>query len=247
MDDVASDHASVLGRKLAGLRDPVLRLGWTEDLLRRLSVDRTVALLAASMGEPGRDPRQDDLFLTLTLVLVQPAQDPTRHAVGSLAATRGPTEVGWLFGRRIESNPPPAPRPVPDHGKGRPITLGERKSLARGRDRQLIARALRDPHPDVTAVLLANPALVESDVRRLAASRPIDSAVLRQILAQPRWAVRYPIRLAVVQNPHLPLEVALPLAALLRRSDARTLAAAPDLRAPLREVCQWVATPATAH
>lgn len=247
MDDLSTDRAAELGRMLAGLRDPVLRLGWAEDRIRRLSVNRLVALLAASMGERGRDPRQDDLFLAFTLVLIQPPHDERRRAVGSWALAHGPTELGWLFGRREEADPPPARQPVPDHGRGRPLTLGERKSLARGRDRQLLARALRDPHPDVAAILLANPALIEADVRRLASRRPIDPEVLRQILAQPRWAVRYAVRRGILQNPHLPLEVAMALAALLRRSDASSLAAAPGLRPALREVCQWAATPETAH
>ena len=140
MDEVATDHAAVLGRKLAALRDPVLRLGWAEDLLRRLSLDRAVALLGASLGEPGRDPQQDDLFLNLTLVLVQPALEERRRAIGAQALLHGPAEIGWLFGHRPDEGPAPAPQPVPDHGRGRPITLGERKSLARGRDRQLLAR-----------------------------------------------------------------------------------------------------------
>tara|TARA_B100001750_G_scaffold200862_1_gene175324 strand:- start:540 stop:1283 length:744 start_codon:yes stop_codon:yes gene_type:complete len=247
VDEVATDHAAVLGRKLAALRDPVLRLGWAEDLLRRLSLDRAVALLGASLGEPGRDPQQDDLFLNLTLVLVQPALEERRRAIGAQALLHGPAEIGWLFGHRPDEGPAPAPQPVPDHGRGRPITLGERKSLARGRDRQLLARVIRDPHPDVVSILLANPALIESDVRRLASRRPVDPEILRQILAQPRWAIRYEVRLAIAQNPHLPIELAVALGALLRRSDARTLAAAPDLRPALREVCRWVATPATTH
>lgn len=81
----------------------------------------------------------------------------------------------------------------------------------------------------------------------MAARRPVDPGVLDRILAHPRWAIRYEVRLALVQNPHLPLDRALPLAALLRRQDARALAKAPDLRPPLRAVADWVASPTTRH
>jgi len=247
VEDSLTNHAAIVSRRLASLRDPAMRLAWAGDLLRKMVAERAVGLLAASLGTPGRHPDQDDLFLTLTLALVQEELDAVRRALGSHAARHGPTEIAWLFARRPDSVPPLGTLPVPDHGRDRPLTLGERKSLARGRDRKLLLRAIRDPHPDVAAILLANPTLTETDVRRMASRRPIDPAVLRQILAQPRWAVRYGVRLALVQNPHLPLDQALPLTALLRRRDARTLAAAPDLRAPLREVADWVATPATRH
>ncbi|MBO6938859.1 MAG: hypothetical protein JJ863_28080 [Deltaproteobacteria bacterium] len=247
MDDPATNHAAIVGRRLATLRDPAMRLAWASDLLQKMAAERAVSLLAASLGTPGRHPDQDDLFLTLTLALVQPELAETRTAIGGVAARQGPTEIAWLFARRPDSIPPLGKLPVPDHGRGRPLTLGERKSLARGRDRKLLLRALVDPHPDVAAILLANPSLTEQDVRRMASRRPIEPSVLEQILAQPRWAVRYEVRLALVQNPHLPLDRALPLAALLRRQDARTLAKAPDLRAPLREIAEWVATPATRH
>jgi hypothetical protein len=247
VEDPPTNHAAIVGRRLASLRDPAMRLAWASDLLRKMAAERAVALLAASLGTPGRHPDQDDLFLTLTLALVREELGEVRQAVGHHAARHGPNEIAWLFARRPDSVPPLGTLPVPDHGRGRPLTLGERKSLARGRDRRLLLRAIRDPHPDVAAILLANPTVTETDVRRMASRRPIDPAVLEQILAQPRWAVRYAVRLALVQNPHLPLEKALPLTALLRRQDARTLAAAPDLRAPLREVASWVATPPTRH
>ena len=247
VDEIAIDHAATIGRRLAGFRDPALRLAWAEDLVTRLTVDRTVALLGASLGDLGRAPRQDDLLLVLVLILVRPEHRERRHAVGAAAAAHGPPELAWLFGRRPAEGACRRELPVPDLGRGRPLTLGERKSLARGRDRELLMRALLDPHPDVAAILLANPALTEADVRRMASRRPIDPAVLAQILRQPRWAIRYEVRLALLQNPHLPLEAALPLAALLRRRDARALAAAPDLRGPLRDICRWVGTPATTH
>ena len=66
----------------------------------------------------------------------------------------------------------PATSGIPDYGRGRPLTLGERKSLARRPDRAMLDRLLHDPHPDVIRRLLRNPRLTEDDVVRLAARRP---------------------------------------------------------------------------
>jgi hypothetical protein len=43
----------------------------------------------------------------------------------------------------------------------RPLTLGERKSLARSWDRNVLTRLLIDPNHDVVALLLQNPRITE--------------------------------------------------------------------------------------
>jgi hypothetical protein len=125
---------------------------------------------------------------------------------------------------------------VPDFGKGRPLALGERKSLARRRDRQLLARVLRDPHPDVIRVLLANPALTQDDIVRLAARRPVVADVLREVAACVRWIARVEVRAAILKNPYTPLEIALPLVPLATRAELAELAASTDLAMPLRSL-----------
>jgi hypothetical protein len=100
---------------------------------------------------------------------------------------------------------------VPDFGKGRPLTLGERKSLARTHDRNLLARVLRDPHPDVIRILLDNPTVVEADVVRLCAQRPARAQVLGAVFLHQRWVLRYRVRLALALNPFTPEEITLQL------------------------------------
>ena len=88
----------------------------------------------------------------------------------------GPTSHGAIFARTLEipdPNDEDDAQRIPDFGVGRPLTLGERKSLARRPDRDLIARVMRDPNPDVIRILLNNPGLTESDVVRVCARRPV--------------------------------------------------------------------------
>jgi hypothetical protein len=131
-------------------------------------------------------------------------------------------------------------RPVrpPDYGFGRPLTLGERKSLARKPDRAMLERLVNDPHPDVIRRLLVNPRLTEDDVVRVAAKRPGRSEVLAAIARAPKWLHRPRIRLALLLNPDMPLDLAVPIAALLRRNELKLVAEYTYIHATLRTVCR---------
>ena len=141
-------------------------------------------------------------------------------------AVAGPRDVGKPEDDRI-----------PDYGKGRPLTLGERKSLARKPDREMMDRLLRDPHPDVIRTVLANPKVVEEDVLAVAARRPCRPDVLTEIARQPRWAHRPRIRMALVLNPDTPIEIAAPVAGLLMRHELRLVATSPTVAPAVRALC----------
>ncbi len=131
-------------------------------------------------------------------------------------------------------------RRIPDFGRGRPLTLGERKSLARTHDRQLIQRVVRDPHPDVIRILLDNPSLTEEDVVRVCAARPNDPSVLQTVYRHRRWVVRYRPRNAILRNPDTPLDTALLLAPLLRKGELKEAASSSELAAPVRLSCRAI-------
>jgi hypothetical protein len=115
-------------------------------------------------------------------------------------------------------------RLVPDYGRGRVLTLGERKSLARRPDRRLIDRVLRDPHPDVIEMLLMNPRLTEPDVVRLCARRPNAPEILLRVFRSPRWAIRPKVRAALALNPSTPPAIAEAVVPLLAPEDLHALA-----------------------
>ncbi|MEO8702713.1 MAG: hypothetical protein ABI867_21895 [Kofleriaceae bacterium] len=117
---------------------------------------------------------------------------------------------------------------------GRPLTLGERKSLARTHRRDQIALVMRDPHPSVVTILLDNPHVTESDVVRMAAMRPAVPESLTKIAAHVKWSVRHPVKKALVQNPSTPLADAIRIATTLRAAELAELAADASLPEPLR-------------
>ncbi len=134
-----------------------------------------------------------------------------------------------------ESDVPPK---VPDFGRGRTLTLGERKSVARTQDRRLIVKALHDPHPDVIQILLQNPRVTEEDVVRIAAMRPTDPAILRVIFRTVKWVIRYRVRRTLIYNPHTPLDIALSLTPLLNEQDTKAVADAGSIRSEVRDACR---------
>ena len=103
----------------------------------------------------------------------------------------------------------------------RPLTLGERRSLAAGWDRRKLQRLLSDLDPLVVERLLVNPRLREEDVLELASRRPNRPEVLRLIFDSRRWGSHYAVQVALVLNPHTPPSIAMTLLTRLHRADLR--------------------------
>jgi hypothetical protein len=181
------------------------------------------------------------VFLAFGWTLFQPGLAKRRAALSATARQVGLHHVADLTMPPVQDDPAEqTTRQIPDFGRGRPLTLGERKSLARTHDRSLIQRVVRDPHPQVIRILLDNPSLTERDVVRVCALRPNDPAVLQSVYHHRRWVVRYRPRNALVRNPDTPLDIALLLAPLLRRGELKEAAGSSELAAPLRLGCKGI-------
>jgi hypothetical protein len=126
---------------------------------------------------------------------------------------------------------------MPADKQGRPLTLGERKSLARRTDRETLQKLFADPHPDVIGRLLRNPRLTEDDVVRLAAKRPGRGEVLAEVARSTRWVHRPRVRMSLVMNPATPAEIAARIVGLLLRPELELVAQSPAVPAALRALC----------
>ena len=116
----------------------------------------------------------------------------------------------------------------------RPMTLGERKALARTHRRDKLTLLVRDPHPQVVAIVLDNPHVTEQDVVKMAAARPAVPESLGLIASHARWSVRHAVKRALVLNPSTPLADAIRIATTLRSPELAELAADASLPEPLR-------------
>ncbi len=226
-----------LSRKLAALPALAMRRATVRETLAALDA-ASAAKLCGEIVRRGRDGAPYDLALVaLGAILDADELGYARHqALYAEARRTGDEPLARLL---LSAQPPPpgVPRaaPIP----GRPdLTLGERKSLARGRRRDVIDRLLRDPDDSVIAILLGNPRVTELDVVRLAARRPTTAAAQRAIFRCERFIARYPVKRALVFNPYTPSDLAARLVPLLARPDLRSVADDAQLAEQVRQAAR---------
>jgi hypothetical protein len=234
--------ASGFFRRLARVDELDMRVGLICERLESAQAYDALGLLdeahrQAALG----DPDAQLVFLAVGWALFDPRVQSMRAELGAEARRLELHHVADFVTPPIDDDGLEASeRRIPDFGRGRPLSLGERKSLARTHDRSLIQRVVRDPHPDVIRILLDNPSLTEEDVVRVCAHRPNDPAVLQTVYRHRRWVVRYRPRNAILRNPDTQLDTALLLAPLLRKSELKEAATSSELAAPLRLSCKAI-------
>jgi hypothetical protein len=242
-----AELAAALARRLKAIREPAMRRVVLAEQLVGMEPARAVGALSALVAGAvhAGDAAHALAVETLSDALSEPDAVPyaTRVALYREAKRGGRDDIGrLLFDGSPSSSAPGASEPEralePERAvtpRGRALTLGERKALARTHRRALLQHVLRDPHPDVIAIALGNPHITESDVVRIAARRPAVSAALARIAADARWRARYAVKRALVKNPHTPQHVAIRLATTLRAADLRAVAADANLPAAVRD------------
>jgi hypothetical protein len=245
MDARILSSADAIVRTIRAIPEAELRVAYLVSIMR----DGDLGPMAHALDVLCARAEQAEPAAREALVaLVDALQDPKlersvqrlrEEAVGvpHLALERLLRQPATSSSSSLRSVPDPDDDRVPDYGRGRPLTLGERKSLARRPDRAMTERLFRDPHPDVIKQLLVNPKVTEEDVLSLAARRPCRPDVLIEIARSPRWSHRPRIRMALILNPDTPLETAGPLIGLLVRQELRLVATSTTVAASLRALC----------
>lgn len=238
------DRAQVLVRATRSLFDAPLRVSYLQDFLRAHDVTVVAYVLeeVCARAEQAEEAAREVLVALVDALHAPGAQEIVQRlreeAAGeSLFAlerlVRHPT--GAHRGSLLPEDP--NEDRVPDYGRGRPLTLGERKALARRPDRDTVDRLARDPHPDVIRALLASPRMTEDVVVRLAAKRPCRPDVLIEIARSTRWAHRARVRMALVLNPDTPVEMSVAIAGLLMRQELKLVAETTQISPAVRAVC----------
>jgi len=228
-------------RATLSLGDSGLRAAYAASALRGWPLDLVARTLDAvcERAEQAEASSREALIAIVDALNGEGMEDLLQR-LREQAAGESLLALGRLIRHPSDSLPPGGSEPrrdrVPDLGRGREVTLGERKSLARRADRDLMQRLLRDPHPDVIRRCLRNPRVTEDDVVRLAAKRPCRGEVLVEI-ARSGWTHRPRVRFALVMNPHTPVEMALRIAGLLIRPELALVVRSPGVAASVRALC----------
>ncbi len=236
--------ADALVRATLALADASLRVAHLRGLIREMRSDELAPGLEVMCARAEQaEPRARECLVSLVDALAGTDAE-LREAVQRLreeAAGESHLALERLLRSPLPStSPPPGPpkkETIPDYGKGRPLTLGERKSLARKPDRDMLARLLLDPHPDVIHRLLANPRLTEDDVIRLATKRPCRPDVLAELARSSKWMHRSRVRLSIVLNPNTPVDLAAPIVSLLMRQELKMVVESKAVAPLVRALC----------
>ena len=235
---MSSAQAEFDSRSLVAIADQGVRAAYLRHTLLAKRPEEVADLFTVAMTTAeGRIRGHTLLLQAMSLALADESCNGLREAVRSVLEGRQQPGLAQAL-RRDPVNEEAETQRIPDFGKGRTLSLGERKSLARRNDRELLARVLRDPHPDVIRIVLGNPGLTEADIVRLCARRPASTEVLREVFRSARWIVRYSIKLTLALNPYTPLDIALQLTPHLKAQDLRRVVSAEDLSPDLREACR---------
>jgi hypothetical protein len=239
------EAALKLANKLVALPEPAMRRAVVAETLRDTPAAEIVGVLHDLCREArlsSGPPFPEALAAVAAALAEGSAVDyELRAALYTAARDAGHEEVARML---FAAGPPPRDEPGepdpersfsrgPSELRGRTLTLGQRKSLARGGRRDLVTHFLHDIDPQVIRILLENPRLIERDVLVVASRRPTRGEVLR-VVFESKWIARYHVKRALVLNPYCPTDIAVALLPTLGTHDLRLVAADPNLAEPVR-------------
>lgn len=153
-----------------------------------------------------------------------------------------------LFGPEVESAPPPDPGPTADEvlqefqelqdDAAAPLEEGKRLNLTQRVMRMSIAQKIklatlgnkeargilaRDTNKLVAVAVIRSPRITDGEVLTIANNRAANDEVLRVIYTSREWTRTYPIKLALVKNPKIPLSIAMKFLGTLREPELKDL------------------------
>lgn len=109
-------------------------------------------------------------------------------------------------------------------GQIRMLPIPARLKLARGAGRSLRGLLVRDTNKQVALEVVRANSLNDSEVEQLAKSRAVCEEILEEISRRREWIRKYPVILALVNNPKCPTGISVRLVAQLSLRDLKGLA-----------------------
>ena len=223
-------------KDLKGLSEREMKMTLLRERLSELRPESVADLLCLLFE--GTTPRAASWPVKSLLIMPHSLKDilgraKYRHAL--LASL----EMGYKKTGRILTDLPPFKAGGPGRGGtrgagGRFITLGERRTLAKGQVRESLDRLLSDPDPMVVAYLMDNPKIREGDVLKIASRRPASPRVLTLVASHKKWSKRYDVIKAIIQNPYTPPRVSLIFLEILLVQDLRDIVADENLHPQIK-------------
>lgn len=116
----------------------------------------------------------------------------------------------------------------------RRMTVAERVKLALNGNKESRQILVRDPVKLVQSCILRNPRVTVDEALVMAKNRSLSGEILRRIAGQRDWVRQYSVRIALVQNPKTPLQVALSLLPGVQEREMRAISKSKNVSSVLQ-------------
>lgn len=117
------------------------------------------------------------------------------------------------------------------------LSAPKKMKLAVTGNKAVRAVLLRDRSRQIPLLVLENPQISEEEVAELARSTNADETVLRSIAGSNKWMKHYSIKLAIVSNPKVPLDISIKWAKFLKDNDLKRLSKTKSIPQALATQC----------
>lgn len=221
-----------------GVKDRRMRTAILGEFLSLLPVDEflEVVRIIIERAEKKTPRYQEAYFALIDSEFLLPWLGPEKvDEIVNRARETGYHEILRLFSPRHPESEKLVPGDLEVPAGLEYLTLGEKKSLAKGRRTLLWEKLLFDPDPSVMRNILQNPRLTELEVIRIASRRLVPGAVLRVIFDNNRWINRYRVKRTLIFNPNTPVEVSRNLLGYMLRPDLEEISQDLSLNLQVRE------------
>jgi hypothetical protein len=104
------------------------------------------------------------------------------------------------------------------------MSIAEKIKLATKGNKEARGYLLRDSNKLVAVAAVRSPKITDPEVLAISNSRQAHDDVLRVVYGNREWVKMYPVKLALVKNPKVPLPIAMKFLSTLRESEVRELA-----------------------
>ncbi len=121
----------------------------------------------------------------------------------------------------------PEELPLPKRILG--MAISEKIRLALTGDKEARSLLSREPNKLILSYLLQNPRITETEILAISKAKSLPEEILLRVTKKKEWMKKYPIRLAVTQNPKTPIAVAMKLLYTIRDFDLRKIGRSKDV------------------
>jgi len=103
------------------------------------------------------------------------------------------------------------------------MSIAEKIKLATKGNKEARAYLLRDSNKLVAVAAIRSPRITDPEILAVSNSRQAHDEVLRVIFGNREWVKMYPVKVALVKNPKVPLPIAMKFLSTLREAEVRDI------------------------